>query len=75
MHLVSRHPQQVRFAGMDGATATFAAGEAIHTESSIKYDDARLDRILQAAGFRRERTFTDDDGLFGLHLCRLTASS
>jgi L-histidine N-alpha-methyltransferase len=75
MHLVSRHAQQVRFAGLDGATATFAAGESIHTESSIKYDDARLDRILQAAGFRRERTFTDDDGLFGLHLCRLTASS
>ena len=44
-------------------------------EFSFQYDDGRLDRILQAADFRRERTFTDDAGLFGLHLCRLTASN
>jgi len=48
----------------------FEAGERIHTESSIKYDDRRIDRILEASGFARELTFTDDERRFALVLAR-----
>jgi dimethylhistidine N-methyltransferase len=67
MHLVSTMAQQVRFGAID-AVASFAVGESIHTESSVKYDDVRIDHIVRAAGLVREQTFIDDDGLFGLHL-------
>ena len=73
MHLVSTTAQQVRFGSID-AVATFAVGESIHTESSVKYDDVRIDHIVRAAGLLLEQTFTDDDGLFGLHLCRLAVA-
>ncbi len=69
MHLVARGEQLVRFPSLH-REVRFRDGESIHTESSIKYDDARIEAIVGAAGFDREHSFVDDDGLFGLHLCR-----
>jgi L-histidine Nalpha-methyltransferase len=69
MHLVATRPMVVTVPGLDGPIA-FAAGESIHTENSTKYADARLDGILDASGFVRERSVFDDEGRFGLHLCR-----
>ncbi len=77
MHLESLAPQRVhiRRLAMNGApfVVDFAAGERIHTESSIKYDDARIAAILGAAGFALEHSFSDDDGWFGVHLARAVA--
>ncbi len=69
MHLESQVQQQVEIAGL-GLTINFAAGERIHTESSIKYDMERIDRLLGAAGFARETSYLDNDALFAVHLAR-----
>jgi dimethylhistidine N-methyltransferase len=69
MHLCSTTGQTVHVPGV--IDARFQAGESIHTESSIKYDRAHVDRLLAAAGFHRLRTFTDAAGRFDLHLARL----
>ena len=69
MHLESLEDQRVRIKNL-GATLTFARGETIHTESSVKYDDAHLADIAQQAGFARERDFYDANKWFGVHLWR-----
>lgn len=69
MHLESQRDQRVRVRSL-GVTVQLARGETIHTESSVKYDDAHLERITQAAGFVRERDFFDDDRWYGVHLFR-----
>jgi len=69
MHLESTVAQRVRIDALD-LTVDFAAGERIHTESSVKYDLSHVDRLLDAAGFRRALTRTDDAGLFAVHLAR-----
>lgn len=61
MHLVSRVAQVAHVAG---ARIAFEAGETIHTESSYKYDRARLDQLVAAAGFAVERLWTDDGDRF-----------
>lgn len=68
MHLVSTRPQQVAIPGV-GAFA-FDAGESIHTESSHKYDEPHVDRLLASAGFARVRTFTDREQRFDVHFAR-----
>ena len=69
MHLESLGHQRVRLPAL-GLEITFEAGERLHTESSHKYDDARLDRIFAAAGWGRVRDWLDPAGWFGLHLLR-----
>ena len=69
MHLESRQHQRIWLRGL-GLEVTFEAGERLHTESSNKYDDARLDRIFAAAGWSRVRDWLDSKGWFGLHLLR-----
>jgi L-histidine N-alpha-methyltransferase len=69
MHLESSVAQTVSL-GAAGFSVSFAAGERIHTESSVKYDDARIAKIVAAAGFVLERSTTDRDELFGVHLAR-----
>ncbi len=49
----------------------FRAGERIHTESSVKYDRAHVDRLLGESGFTREQTFEADDHLFAVHVARV----
>lgn len=70
MHLVSQSRQSVPIEALD-LRVEFAAGESIHTESSIKYDLPRVDRILGAAGFSREHTVTDAEHQFAVHLARV----
>lgn len=69
MHLESTFAQRVVVRALD-RSFTFAAGERMHTESSIKYDCARVDRLLARAHFVRERTFEDERGWFALHVAR-----
>ncbi|MFM7203868.1 MAG: L-histidine N(alpha)-methyltransferase [Myxococcota bacterium] len=72
MHLESLRDQVVQLRGLN-LTVSLEAQERIHTESSIKYDLRRVDGILEAAGFRRKQTFTDDAGLFGVHLAEVVS--
>lgn len=61
MHLESLDAQVVRVAGQE---FTFAAGETIHTESSYKYDEARLHALVEGSGFCVDTLYTDDRALF-----------
>jgi L-histidine N-alpha-methyltransferase len=67
MHLESTVAQEVT---VGARCYRFAAGETIHTESSVKYDRARIDAILERSGFARVQTFTDGEDRFDLHLAR-----
>lgn len=69
MHLESIGAQDVFVAALGGSYA-FADGERIHTESSVKYDEARVARILRASGWAVERRFTDEGASFDLWLAR-----
>ena len=61
MHLESLAPQVVHVAGSE---FTLAKGETIWTESSYKYDRARLDRLVAGGGFRVEQLWTDEEERF-----------
>lgn len=63
MHLVSLLPQHVRVAGVD---ITFERGESIWTEASYKYNQAEFAALAADAGWRVERTWTDDRNLFSV---------
>jgi dimethylhistidine N-methyltransferase len=67
MHLVSDRAQRVRIDAL-GIEIAFEEGETIHTESSAKYDDERIARILGASGFAEAERFLDDRGWFGVHV-------
>jgi dimethylhistidine N-methyltransferase len=69
MHLESTARQEVVIDGL-GLCVRFEAGETIHTESSIKYDLPRVERLLGAGGFSIEATFYDAARRFALHLAR-----
>jgi len=56
MHLVSLAAQTVHVAG---ESIRFAKGESIWTESSYKYDRARLGELTESAGFHLDRLWTD----------------
>jgi dimethylhistidine N-methyltransferase len=57
MHLESIVDQIVHVAGRPFA---FRAGETIHTESSYKWEARAFDALAAFAGWRLERTFTDE---------------
>jgi L-histidine Nalpha-methyltransferase len=67
MHLVSRDAQVVEIPAT-GQTVFLAPGESIHTENSYKFTAARVAAMLRDAGFSMERTWSDAQGWFGLHL-------
>jgi L-histidine Nalpha-methyltransferase len=69
MHLESIGEQSVAIDAL-GMTVAFEAGETIHTESSVKYDRAHVERLLEASGFQLRQTFYDDERRFGVHLAR-----
>jgi L-histidine N-alpha-methyltransferase len=69
MWLVAAAAMRVELAAVGGAL-DLAAGEAILTEISTKYDEALARGLLEAAGFRLERWFAGADALFGLALAR-----
>jgi dimethylhistidine N-methyltransferase len=69
MHLQSLVDQVVAIPGL-GINVPFRQGERIHTESSVKYDEEMVDRLLGATGFVREWSFLDPERLFALHVAR-----
>jgi L-histidine Nalpha-methyltransferase len=71
MHLESDRDQVVAIADL-GLRIGFREGERIHTESSVKYDDPMVDRLLSETGFGRERTWRDAAARFAVHLARAT---
>jgi L-histidine N-alpha-methyltransferase len=56
MHLVSRIEQIVK---VSGEPIHFEKGESIWTESSYKYDRARLEELIETAGFRTRKLWTN----------------
>ena len=62
--------QTVRVDGLD-LTVEFAAGEAMRTEISAKFTQARVEAELAAAGLALEAWWTDPAGDFALSLSRL----
>ncbi len=71
MHLVSLEEQEVEIAALS-MRVHFGAGETIHTESSVKYDEARVHRLLARSGFEPHRTYVDEERLFAVHLARVS---
>lgn len=67
MHLVSQRAQTVEVLG---ERFSFAEGESIHTESSYKYSPEEFAALAARAGWSPENVWTDDEGLFSLHLVR-----
>ena len=65
MHLVSQRSQSFSVAGQ---SMRMAEGETIHTENSYKHSIAGFTALASAAGWAPSRVWTDDAGLFSLHL-------
>jgi dimethylhistidine N-methyltransferase len=63
MHLLSTAAQTV---SIDGASFSFAAGEAIHSESSYKYDLAGFAGLAGAAGLAVARVWLDERRWFSV---------
>jgi L-histidine Nalpha-methyltransferase len=61
MHLESLRDQVVWVAG---TRVAFTRGETIHTENSYKYDADRLAALVEPAGFRLTRAWTDPNDWF-----------
>jgi len=61
MHLVSKAAQIVKVAG---EYIDFEKGESIWTESSYKYDRARLEELIETAGFRLRKLWTNSKRQF-----------
>jgi dimethylhistidine N-methyltransferase len=70
MHLVSLAQQHVRVAGVE---IPFERGESIWTEASYKYNQSEFEALSAAAGWRVDRTWTDDRNLFSVQLLTLTS--
>jgi len=69
MHLVSRCAQTVRVSALE-LEVKFAEGEAIHTESSYKYDEPTLRSLGSGGGFELVQTWTDTGKRFSSNLFR-----
>jgi uncharacterized SAM-dependent methyltransferase len=63
MHLVSQAPQLVT---LTGEAFRFEAGESIWTESSCKFDLGEFAVLAALAGWRCERTWTDERAWFSV---------
>jgi dimethylhistidine N-methyltransferase len=73
LYLASTCEQRVAVRAL-GVEIRFARGERIHTESSYKFTRAMIGRLFTQAGFRLERTWTDERRWFGVHLARVPAA-
>jgi L-histidine Nalpha-methyltransferase len=65
MHLLAREALVVRWPGHE---RRFAAGEAIHTENSWKWQVDDFAALLQDAGFAQQTHWTDAQGRFAVFL-------
>jgi L-histidine N-alpha-methyltransferase len=70
MHLESTRPQVINIRSLQ-IRVNFAKGERIHTENSYKFTQPVVDSILNLAGLAREKTWTDAQNWFALHLARV----
>jgi uncharacterized SAM-dependent methyltransferase len=70
MHLESTRDQCVSIPAAQ-LSVKFAALETIHTENSYKFTRNRLGALLDDAGFRIERTWTDPLQWYALTLASL----
>lgn len=71
MHLRSRKDQVLAFPRA-GLKVPMAEGETIHTENSYKFTPERIDGLVGATGWTLERSWTDDNEWFAVHLLRRT---
>ena len=67
MYLVSCGDQQV---DINGESIRFHAGERIHIEDSHKYSRDSMAALGAKAGWAWVQDWTDDAGLFSVHLLR-----
>lgn len=67
--LRSRFAQTARVDAI-GLDVRFEAGEAIHTESSYKFDDCDVMRLADAGGFTIAKAWFDRERRFALHLLK-----
>ncbi len=67
MHLVADRAQRVQIPGADLAV-DFEPGESIQTEISAKFRLDTLPALMEGAGLRLDRSWTDPDGDFALSL-------
>jgi L-histidine N-alpha-methyltransferase len=63
IYLVARRAHRVAIGALD-ITVSFAAGEAIHTEDSYKYDDGEIAALAGASGFDVVERWTDPEVRF-----------
>jgi L-histidine Nalpha-methyltransferase len=66
-YLESQFDQHVRIEAL-GLDVHFTRGEAIHTESSYKFDDAEVAALAAAGGFELRKMWTDRTSRFGVYL-------
>jgi L-histidine N-alpha-methyltransferase len=66
--------RDVRFE-IDGQAFFMAEGETIHTENSHKYGSRDACLLLRAGGWRPLAEWTDEEGLFALHLAAAAPSA
>ncbi len=71
MHLVAQSALQVRW---PGGAREVRKGESIHTENSYKYTVDGFGHVLQSAGWRISRVWTDEREWFGLILAEPTGA-
>lgn len=67
MHLVARRDLVLKW---PGATRVFTAGETIHTENSYKYTVEGFTNLLEQAGFRGIRHWSDQRDWFSVFSAR-----
>jgi L-histidine N-alpha-methyltransferase len=67
LHLEATSPQLVHVAG---ATFSFAAGETLHTRSAYRWEPRAFDALAAIAGWRPERTWSDERAWFAVKLYR-----
>jgi L-histidine N-alpha-methyltransferase len=67
IYIQSLKDQRVRIDKLE-IEVDFAEGELIHTEHSHKYDEAAIDRLANATGFVRTKTWVDSQGRFSSNL-------
>jgi dimethylhistidine N-methyltransferase len=73
MYLVSLREQRIWIPAI-GTTIQFREGERIHTENSYKFTHEMARELLRDAGFELQRSWSDRDELFAVHLARRNAS-
>ncbi len=72
MHLEATEAHEVL---VDGNAISFDEGETIHTECSYKYDEQRLETLVEGGGFAVDTLYTDENEWFWLAWLRPTGRS